>query len=71
MKIAIFIGLLLSVILISGCVQQETTTTTSTTTEPVMTTEELENQATDLIEQEMEEAIEGIDTSDIEDLIPE
>ena len=68
MKLAIVICLLLSVVFVSGCTQQETTTTT---TIAEMTTEELENQAAGMIEQEMEEAIEDIDTGDIEGLIPE
>ena len=70
MKTAIVIGLLLSMVFISGCTQQETTTTT-TTTEAVMTTEELENQAAAMIEQEMEDTTGDMDISDLEDLIPE
>ena len=70
MRTAIVIGLLISAILVSGCTAPETTTTT-TTVEPAMTTEELENLALETIEQEMENAIEGIDTSELEDLIPE
>ena len=73
MKAIIAIGLLLSVVFISGCTAQETSTTTSTTTTivPVMTTDELENQAAGIIEQEMEDATKGINTSELEGLIPE
>ena len=69
MKAIIAIGLLLSVVFISGCTAQETSTTT--TIVPVMTTDELENQAAGIIEQEMEDATKGINTSELEGLIPE
>ena len=64
------IALLLSIVLISGCTQQADTTTTTTTTGAVITSVD-EDQAAGMIEQELENATEGIDTSDIEGLIPE
>ena len=74
MKTAIAIGLLISVILISGCTQ-ETTTTTSTSVTTVTTTtvpavdNEIEDQAVNILNQELDNATAGIDTSDIESLI--
>ncbi len=57
MRNLLIIGILL-LALVSGCVQQEGTTG--------MTTSELEDQAAGMIEQELENAVENIDISDIE-----
>jgi PBP1b-binding outer membrane lipoprotein LpoB len=60
--------LLISIILVSGCIHKQapagvTEEKETTTTTPSITTEE---QAISEIEQEMEQAIEGITTEDIE-----
>lgn len=63
-------GLVISVFLVSGCVSQ-TGETGDTGTTGGLTGAQIEDQAADMIEQEMEEAIENIDLGDIEDSIPE
>ncbi|MCK4634923.1 MAG: hypothetical protein KAT37_03550 [Candidatus Aenigmarchaeota archaeon] len=60
----------ISVFLVSGCVSQ-TGEIGDTGTTGGLTGAQIEDQAADIIEQEMEEAIENIDLGDIEDSIPE
>lgn len=55
--------LLLSMVLVSGCVQKETATG--------QVTENLENQASNMINQELDAATENITLNDIESSIPE
>ncbi|MCD6477987.1 MAG: hypothetical protein J7K87_03215 [Candidatus Aenigmarchaeota archaeon] len=61
------IGLLISVIFISGCVSQGKTGTA----ESQITAPSLENQADNAIEQELDEAVNNITVSDIENSIAE
>lgn len=63
-------GFVISVFLVSGCISQ-TGETGDTGTTGGLTGAQIEDQAADIIEQEMEEAIENIDLVDIEDSIPE
>jgi outer membrane murein-binding lipoprotein Lpp len=58
-KQMLVIGLILSVVFVSGCVQTGQTTVST----------EAENQAADQIEQEMEQAIEDLDLDEIENLL--
>ena len=71
----LFVGLIISVFLVSGCVDKTTGETTTTTIEGVetgpITGALTEDQALDIIEQEMEQAIEDIDVSDVEDSLVE
>lgn len=63
LRIFLIVGLLLSVVFVSGCLEQMTDTGAGEA--------QLEDQAAETIEQEMEDAIEGITLEDIEDLIIE
>jgi outer membrane lipoprotein-sorting protein len=65
LKVLLVIGLLLSVVFISGCMQDLTETGTA------YSGEQIETMAADMIEQEMEEAIEDITLEDIENSIIE
>ena len=59
----LLLGFLLSLVFVSGCLEQMTETGEGEA--------QLEDQAAEMIEQEMEEAIENIDLDDIENSIAE
>jgi len=61
------LGILLSVILVSGCTQ----TTPSGETGGGLTEKQIEDQAMQQIEQELDQAVQDLDLSDIENSIPE
>jgi len=69
LKRLIVVGILISVILVSGCIQQETQG--EKTTESKVTSSQIEEQANTLIEQELEEATQNIDVGDIENSLVE
>ena len=62
--------LLLSMVLVSGCVQKETGAGQNETATGQVT-ENLENQADEMINQELDAATENITLDDIESAIPE
>ena len=67
LRVFLIVGLLLSVVFVSGCLEQMTDTGAVAGEEEA----QLEDQAADMIEQEMEDAIEGITLEDMEDSIIE
>ena len=71
MKSLMIILLVFSVILVSGCVESPEGTTEGTIGESPVTGSMTEGQALETIEQEMEQAIENINISDIEDALGE
>jgi outer membrane murein-binding lipoprotein Lpp len=63
LKKMLILGVILSVVLVSGCVQQDGT--------GQLTDKQIEDQAAGQLEQELDQAIEDIDLSDLESSIPE
>jgi len=74
MKPLAIIALLTLIVLISGCTQPAIDDTNGdTTSDPLtgqLTANEIESQGSDLIESEMEEAVNDLDLDDIENEIP-
>ena len=65
----LILGLILSVVLVSGCVQDNHGTAPGTTGQ--LTDKQIEDQAVPQMEQEINQATDNIDLSDLENSIPE